>query len=101
MTLAIAMQRVDVDTGSADREGRLIFRQGRLVGLLVRLDGEEHGRMRGRWHVEARFDGGRSPSRLFPTLSDAEQYISRCVTGAAGLAFRGQEMCGQRRWSAP
>ena len=101
MTSAIAMQRVDVDTGSADREGRLIFRQGRLVGLLVRLDGDEHGQLRGRWHVEARFDGRRSPSRLFPTLLDAEQYISRCVAGAGDLAFRGQEVCGQRRWSAP
>lgn len=101
MTRSIAMQRVDVDTGSADREGRLIFRQGRLVGLLVRLDGEEHGQMRGRWHMEAAFDGRRCPSRLFSTPSQAEEYLRQSGTGAGELGFRGRETCGQTTWSAP
>lgn len=101
MTLAIAMQRVDVDTGSADREGRLIFRCGRLVGLLVRLDGEEHGQMRGRWHLEAAFDGRRRPSRLFSTPSQAEEYLRQGAAGAGARAFRGQATCAPRPRSAP
>ena len=51
----VALQSVRIDTSSDDRVGRLIKFRGRLVGVLVRLDDEEHGPLRGCWFLQAGF----------------------------------------------
>lgn len=71
----LRLHPIEVDTGSADREGRLILRGDRLVGLLVRLADEEHGEARGCWHIEAMFDGRSGSGALFPTLAEAERQL--------------------------
>ncbi len=51
----IVFQPIRVDTSSQDEEGRLILADGRLVGVLVKLDGVEQGDLRGAWSLEAAF----------------------------------------------
>ncbi|MFD2237272.1 hypothetical protein [Aureimonas populi] len=48
---------IEVATGSQDRDGRLVLRDGALMAVLVRLDDPAHGEERGRWHLEATFNG--------------------------------------------
>src|SRR3954468_3194446 len=43
----VALQPVEVDTGTTDRDGFLVFVDNALVAVLVRLEDKEHGAMRG------------------------------------------------------
>jgi hypothetical protein len=43
---------VQVETGSGDTDGQLVFRDGFLVAVLVRLS-EEHEEDAGKWFLEA------------------------------------------------
>jgi hypothetical protein len=51
----ISFRRIRIDTLSADEDGRLIILQNRLIGVLVRLESEEQGLLRGSWALEAGF----------------------------------------------
>lgn len=44
---------VRLNTASDDEEGRLIMCDGRLVGILARLDAKEQAPLRGYWSLEA------------------------------------------------
>ena len=71
----VVLQPIAVDTGSPDREGRLVIANGLLVAVLVRLDAPEH-EMPGFWFLEAalaRLQGIRAPP--FATLEDATQWL--------------------------
>ena len=53
----ITLQPVQIDTLSADSEGRLAFADGKLVAVLVRLSEELHSAdgKAGQWCLEAGF----------------------------------------------
>lgn len=51
----ISLQPVRIDTGSRDEEGFLVFADGRLIAVLVRLEDEEHGPVRGKLFLETGF----------------------------------------------
>jgi hypothetical protein len=67
--MTFATQPVRVDTSAKDEEGCLVFADGRLVAVLVRLS-DEHGEMAGRWFLEAGF--GRLDGPQHPTFVDLE-----------------------------
>lgn len=69
-------QNVKVATGSDDEDGRLVFVNGRLVAVLVRLDDHSHGVAQGQWSLEAGFNGVDSVKPpLFANLDAAERWI--------------------------
>ncbi len=47
----IVLQPVTLDTGSSDRDGRLVLANGRLIAILVRLDASDHEGIEG-WFLE-------------------------------------------------
>ena len=69
---------IQVNTGSRDTEGRLVLVDAHLVAVLVQLEGEEHGALRGSWVVEAGFGPCHSMAQgAFPTLQDAGIWVRR------------------------
>lgn len=50
----ITFEPVELDTGHGDRQGLLVFTDGRLTGVLSRLDAG-HGDLSGRWFLETSF----------------------------------------------
>lgn len=74
----IEFQPVKVGTGSADEEGRLVFHDGKLIAVLVRLDDANHGPALGQWSLEAGFNGVDSVKPpLFANLTAAERWLDR------------------------
>jgi hypothetical protein len=81
----IAFQSILVDTSSDDEEGRMIMLGGRLVGVLVRLDGIEHAPLQGSWSLEAGFGPMDSlRPEPFKTLNEARAWAERVL----GLVVR-------------
>ena len=71
-------QPVKVATGSVDEEGRLVFYDGKLIAVLVRLDDPDHGPALSQWSLEAGFNGVDSVKPpLFANLTAAERWIGR------------------------
>ena len=71
----LLLQPIAVDTGSPDREGRLVLANGLLVAILVRLDDPEHEHA-GTWFLEVglgRLRDLRTPS--FFTLEEATRWL--------------------------
>ncbi|MCJ2114778.1 hypothetical protein MKK64_26815 [Methylobacterium sp. E-025] len=71
----LVLQPIMVDTGSPDREGRLVLANGLLIAVLVRLDTPEHEVGPG-WFVEAAFGrlfGVSAP--IFATLEEATRWL--------------------------
>jgi len=54
--MSLQLQPVRVKTGSHDTEGQLVFSDGFLVAVLVRLS-QDHEEEAGLWFLEAGFDG--------------------------------------------
>ncbi|MCJ2038802.1 hypothetical protein MKK55_07510 [Methylobacterium sp. J-059] len=74
----LVLQPIMVDTGSPDREGRLVLADGLLIAVLVRLDTPEHEVGPG-WFVEAAFGrlfGVSAP--IFATLEEATRWLRQC-----------------------
>jgi hypothetical protein len=72
----LRLQPVQVATGSADTESRLVFHDGFLVAVLIRLSGE-HEDDAGRWFLEAGFgqvDSVRAAT--FSDLNEAQAWIA-------------------------
>jgi hypothetical protein len=70
------LQPVQVATGSEDQESRLVFHDGFLVAILMRLSDEHEGEA-GRWFLEAGFgqvDSVRSAT--FADLDEAQAWIA-------------------------
>ncbi len=78
MPPALIFQPIPVSTRSNDEDGRLVLADGRLVAVLVRLAGQEHGELRGGWFLEAGFGccAVRAPD-VFRTLAHAEPWIEQ------------------------
>jgi hypothetical protein len=65
-----------VNTASHDHEGRLVMAEDCLVAILVRLDGEEHGALRGQWLLEAGFGPCSETAPVtFSSLEEAEHWV--------------------------
>lgn len=72
----IVFQPVHVDTGSDDEEGQLVFANGRLVAVLVRLNSSVHGADRGSWFCEAGFGPCDPPAKQpFATPEEAIDWV--------------------------
>lgn len=79
--MSLHLQPVRVKTGSHDMEGQLVFTDGLLVAVLVRLS-EDHEGQAGMWFLEAGFDG--AEERVQPTFADldaAQEWIQRRIDG--------------------
>ena len=72
---------VRVETGGADEEGWLVFRDGKVVAVLVRLS-EQHGDTAGRWFLEHGFGGLNDPAPpCFHDLDAARVWIAQRLGG--------------------
>lgn len=91
---------------SGDEHGLLIMEDGRLVAILVRLDADFHGKMRGSWCMEAGFGPCGGQPQVFPSLAEAFAWIAD-RTGAHGQAAMLDgitlfaQACGRLMRSAP
>ena len=75
----VTLQSVRVDTGSEDEDGVLVFADGRLVAVLVRLS-DGHGDKAGQWFLEHGFN--RLDGTVHPTFGDleaAQDWIARRI----------------------
>lgn len=72
--------KIQVRTGSDDKNALLLLEGGELVAILVELADESHGDARGNWVIETTFapyPGGRPGA--FPSAAHAADWISRNV----------------------
>jgi len=72
----ISFHPIEVSTASEDREGRLVFVDGKLAALLVRLADAEHDPLLlGAWYLEAGFGLLEGQHGLFASLEEAAASI--------------------------
>jgi hypothetical protein len=69
-------QRVQVATGCKDQVGLLVFVDGALVALFVRLAEVSHGPDCGRWYLEVGFGCHETKHEPFETLRDAFAWVA-------------------------
>jgi len=70
------LQPVQVATGSADAESYLVFTDGFLVAVLVRLS-DQHEEASGQWFLEAGFGRVDNPHPpIFVDLDQAQSWIA-------------------------
>ena len=75
--MTLTLEPVHIQTGSSDEEGRLVFADGRLVAVLVRLS-DQHGDVAGHWYYEHGFGPFNGPAHpTFPPLEAAQNYIEQ------------------------
>lgn len=73
--------KIRVRTGTDDSNALLLLDAGELVAILVELDDESHGELRGRWNVEVVFghgSGGRPGT--FACAADAADWVGEHMT---------------------
>ena len=70
---------VRIDSRVGDDDARLVFAQGRLLAVLVRLS-LLHGELEGRWFLEAAFNPFLpQPDGPFATTEDFEAWVNKSV----------------------
>lgn len=75
--MSLHLQPVQIATGSDDTESRLVFADGFLVAVLVRLS-DEHEDEAGRWFLEAAFGRVADPNPpTFADMSEAQEWIEQ------------------------
>lgn len=73
--MVVEFRPVELASRHHVEEARLVFRKGRLIAVISRLD-ESQGELAGRWFVEACFDGIIDcPRDTFDDLADIEQWV--------------------------
>jgi hypothetical protein len=80
----IGFQPISIATNTADRDGRLVLADGKLVAVLVRLADEVHPpELLGSWFVEAAFGdlSDLSGNATFATLEEAADRLGNGLTG--------------------
>ncbi|MBB2964724.1 hypothetical protein [Methylobacterium sp. R2-1] len=78
--MPLHLQPVQVATGSLDTESLLVFSDGFLVAVLVRLS-DDHGEATGMWFLEAGFGPVDHPHPpTFAGLDDAQGWIEKRLT---------------------
>lgn len=72
----LILHSIHIDTASDDQQGELVFADGKLVAVLVRLGSEAHGDDRGCWFAEAGFGPCDPPAKhVFVTRDEATGWI--------------------------
>ena len=79
--MAITFQPVEMETASDDTDGRLVFSDGRLVAVLVRLANGIHESDQGAWFLEAGFGRCFELPRIFADLTAAEVWVRDRLAG--------------------
>jgi hypothetical protein len=80
--MSLRLQPVQVATGSYDTEGQLVFADGFLAAVLVRLSGF-HEDLAGMWFLEAGFGRVDDPcARMFADLDEAQGWIEQRLARA-------------------
>jgi hypothetical protein len=73
--MSFHLQPALIATGSGDTEGRLVFADGYLVAVLVRLS-DDHEEDAGKWFLEAGFGRVDDPApSKFTNLDEAQEWI--------------------------
>ena len=81
--MSLRLQPVHVATGSDDAESQLVFADGFLVAVLVRLS-DDHDDLAGMWFVEAGFGRVDHPTPpTFADLEEAQNWIERRLAHVA------------------
>ncbi|MCJ2093090.1 hypothetical protein MKK67_11350 [Methylobacterium sp. J-072] len=81
--MTLRLQPVQIATGSYDVDGQLVFADGFLTAVLVKLSGY-HDDMAGMWFLEAGFGWVDTPTRpTFADLDAAQTWIEERLTCAA------------------
>ncbi|SFM93534.1 hypothetical protein [Methylobacterium pseudosasicola] len=81
--MILRLQPVQVATGSYDVDGQLVFADGFLAAVLVKLSGY-HEDMAGMWFLEAGFGWVDTPNRpTFTDLDTAQAWIVQQLADAA------------------
>jgi hypothetical protein len=81
--MTLKLRSVEIATGSNDRESRLVFDDGMLVAILVRLSGE-HGSLADKWFLEVGFGPVKDiHAPLFDDLETAKAWIATRLTDIA------------------
>jgi hypothetical protein len=75
--MSIALQPIALDTNSADQQGLLVLSEGRLIGVLVRLEDPVHEEaLVGSWYLECaigKLRGACNP--VFENLQSALSWV--------------------------
>lgn len=72
----LILHPIHIDTASDDQQGELVFADGKLVAVLVRLASEAHGDDRDSWFAEAGFGPCDPPAKhVFVTRDEATGWI--------------------------
>ncbi|GJD82118.1 hypothetical protein GCM10007886_29440 [Methylobacterium gregans] len=80
--MSLHLQPVRIATGTPDTESQLVFADGFLVAVLVRLS-DDHGDMAGMWYLEAGFGPVEySFPPTFTNLDEAQAWIEQRLPGA-------------------
>ena len=78
----LRLQPVQVATGSNDTESQLVFADGYLVAVLVRLS-DDHREEAGMWFLEAGFGSVEDPRQpKFADLDEAQDWIMQRLVGS-------------------
>lgn len=81
--MSLRLQSVQVATGSPDQDGQLVFHNGLLTVVLVRLS-DLHDNETGRWFLEVGFGPvGAANSPAFTDLDEAQSWIENRLTHPA------------------
>ena len=75
----LSFEPVTLDASHDDVEGRLVYREGRLLAIATRL-GASHGEAAGRWFVEVLFNDEAEP--LHGTFASLAEMEARLAPGA-------------------
>jgi hypothetical protein len=76
----VTLPPTKVMTNSHDQDGRVVFADGQLMAVLVRLDDAIHKDERGDWFLDVDFgpcNGSRQP--VFRSLEEAEAWVQEQV----------------------
>lgn len=75
----VALSPSRVNTGTSDEDGFLIYANGKLTGILVRLDDNCHEpEMRARWFLEAAFGPLSTTGAVhFKDPAEAAEWVTR------------------------
>ena len=82
MTVELTRQLVNVETGSPDEAGCLLFSDGRLVAVFVQLGREHNSGLAGKWFLEHAFGSlDKNDQPIFDDLEAAESWITARLSG--------------------
>ena len=81
--MSLQLQPVRLATGSRDEESELVFADGRLIAVLVRLS-DDHDDEAGMWFLEVGFGRADHPNPpKFADLDEAQDWIQQQLTLAS------------------